>query len=71
MIVRVNAKRWDEPIEIEEPEVVIRDHPDRPGWVILTSPNGGTAAFELGADFGETIEIRYRSPHSPRAGENT
>lgn len=57
MKVRVNARRWDEPIVMSASEVVVRPHPDRPGHVLLTTPEGGMGCFELGAEFGETIEI--------------
>lgn len=58
MIVRITAKRWDQPIEMREDVVTISAHPTRPGHVFVMSPVGGRAFFELNLDGGgERIEI--------------
>lgn len=56
MIVRVNAARWDRPLDVEASVVEIRTVDGRPNDVIVSTDTAGRARFQLGP-WDESIEI--------------
>lgn len=56
MRIKIDATRWSEPIIEECSEIRITADPNRPNYIVLWSPEGGTLNVELGP-YGETLEI--------------